>query len=333
MRRAAQVVPRSAARRAAPVRQEHPGPPCLAGWTHLDLERPADVGVLRRPRGVLRGPPAARWSSTRPSACPSSSPCAAASTGPRPGRFVLLGSASPTLMRSVSETLAGRVGILELTPFRLRTAGRPQAPDRWFWGGYPPVLASREPGPHRVARRLRFDLSGARPARPRRGACPPGGCAALDHADACPRQPPQRLRPGAFPGGLVAHGRRDLDVLEGGFMIRRLPPFLANVQKRLTKSPKLYVRDTGLLHHPGGTAPPTRAGNMAQAGQLLRGPRHRGDDRARAATGWRDRSSSSGGPRPGRRSTCWSSRGAEDPAHRDQARRRRGPAGAGCASA
>ena len=41
----------------------------------------------------------------------------------------------------------------------------------------------------------------------------------------------------------------DLDVLEGAFMIRRLQPYFANVQKRLTKSPKLYVRDTGLLHH------------------------------------------------------------------------------------
>jgi predicted AAA+ superfamily ATPase len=44
----------------------------------------------------------------------------------------------------------------------------------------------------------------------------------------------------------------DLDVLEGAFMIRRLQPFFANVQKRLTKSPKLYIRDTGLLHFLAG---------------------------------------------------------------------------------
>jgi predicted AAA+ superfamily ATPase len=44
----------------------------------------------------------------------------------------------------------------------------------------------------------------------------------------------------------------DLDVLEGAFMIRRLQPYFANVQKRLTKSPKLYVRDTGLLHFLAG---------------------------------------------------------------------------------
>src|SRR3989304_2395883 len=48
----------------------------------------------------------------------------------------------------------------------------------------------------------------------------------------------------------------DLEVLEGAFMIRRLPPFFANVQKRLTKSPKVYVRDTGLLHHLAGLRRP-----------------------------------------------------------------------------
>ena len=48
----------------------------------------------------------------------------------------------------------------------------------------------------------------------------------------------------------------DLDVLEGAYMIRRLQPFHANVQKRLTKSPKLYVRDTGLLHFLAGLRRP-----------------------------------------------------------------------------
>ena len=43
-----------------------------------------------------------------------------------------------------------------------------------------------------------------------------------------------------------------LDVLEGAYMIRRLPPFFANVQKRLTKSPKIYIRDSGLLHFLAG---------------------------------------------------------------------------------
>ena len=48
----------------------------------------------------------------------------------------------------------------------------------------------------------------------------------------------------------------DLDILEGAYMIRRLQPFHANVQKRLTKSPKIYVRDTGLLHFLAGLRRP-----------------------------------------------------------------------------
>ena len=60
------------------------------------------------------------------------------------GRFVLTASANPALVRAVSESLAGRIGLLEVKPFSAHElrAGRLQA-DRWFWGGYPPVLGLR----------------------------------------------------------------------------------------------------------------------------------------------------------------------------------------------
>jgi hypothetical protein len=114
-----------------------------ADWTHLDLERPADAGLLAadlegyfeaHPRSVVldeaqRLPelfPLLRHVIDR---------------SKTKGRFVLLGSASPNLMRAVSETLAGRVAILELTPFLTsELAGGRRASDRWFWGGFPSVL-------------------------------------------------------------------------------------------------------------------------------------------------------------------------------------------------
>jgi len=63
----------------------------------------------------------------------------------------------------------------------------------------------------------------------------------------------------------------DLDALEGAFMIRRLPPFFANVQKRLTKSPKVYVRDTGLLHHLAGLRRPSDLTTWPRRGSSFEG--------------------------------------------------------------
>jgi hypothetical protein len=63
----------------------------------------------------------------------------------------------------------------------------------------------------------------------------------------------------------------DLDVLEATFMIRRLPPFYANVQKRLTKRPKLYVRDTGLLHFLAGLRRPAELDTWPRRGASFEG--------------------------------------------------------------
>lgn len=118
----------------------------LPEWTHLDLERPADLALLAadlegffdaHPRSVVideaqRMPEIfsfLRYAIDRSS---------------KKGRFLLLGSASPTLTRSISETLAGRVALLELTPFlasELTVASH--SADRWFWGGFPSVHALR----------------------------------------------------------------------------------------------------------------------------------------------------------------------------------------------
>lgn len=189
------------------------------------------------------------------------------------GRFLLTGSASPSLMRTVSETLAGRVGLLELTPFRAtEIAGSTLAAGHWFWGGYPPVHARRGARARGlwldayVSTFLERDL-------------PAFGV----------RLPPQRLR-SLWTMLTHVHGNvlnvadlarslgvsshtidGDLDVLEQTFMIRRLRPYFANVQKRLTKSPKLFVRDTGLLHFLAGLRAPRELATWSRRGASFEG--------------------------------------------------------------
>jgi hypothetical protein len=174
------------------------------------------------------------------------------------GSFLLLGSASPALMRSVSETLAGRVALLELTPFLAsELTGTVRAADRWFWGGYPPIHNLRESRARSewfnayVSTFLERDLPalglGLPPRRLRTL------WTMLTHVHGNLLNISDLARSLAVSSHTVAN---DLDVLEGAYMIRRLHPFYANVQKRLTKSPKLYIRDTGLLHFLAGLRKP-----------------------------------------------------------------------------
>jgi hypothetical protein len=174
------------------------------------------------------------------------------------GRFLLLGSASPALMRSVSETLAGRVALLELTPFLAsELAGTVRAAGRWFWGGFPPIHGLRESRARSewfnayVSTFLERDLPAlglGLPARRLRMLW-----TMLTHVHGNLLNVSDLARSLAVSSHTVAG---DLDVLEGAYMIRRLQPFYANVQKRLTKSSKLYVRDTGLLHFLAGLRRP-----------------------------------------------------------------------------
>jgi len=232
----------------------------LPEWTHLDLERPSDLALLTadlegffdvHPRAVAideaqRLPEmfnALRYVMDR-------------SKGK--GRFLLLGSASPALMRSVSETLAGRVALLELTPFLAgELAGTARSADRWFWGGFPPIHGLRGSRARSewfnsyVSTFLERDLPAlglGLPARRLRTLW-----TMLTHVHGNLLNVSDLARSLAVSSHTVAG---DLDVLEGAYMIRRLQPFHANVQKRLTKSSKLYVRDTGLLHFLAGLRRP-----------------------------------------------------------------------------
>ena len=228
----------------------------LPNWTLLDLERPADLAMLAadlegffdaHSRAVVIDE-----AQRLPEVFPVLRHVIDRSRGK--GRFLLLGSASPTLMRSVSETLAGRVALLELTPFLAsELAGSARAGDRWFWGGFPPIHALRDTRARGewfnayVSTFLERDLPAlglGLPARRLRTLW-----TMLTHVHGNLLNVSDLARSLAVSSHTVAG---DLDVLEGAYMIRRLHPYHANVQKRLTKSPKLYLRDTGLLHFLAG---------------------------------------------------------------------------------
>ena len=168
----------------------------------------------------------------------------------RNGRFILLGSAQPTLIRQVSESLAGRVGILELDPLTVAevSPGTPKRAwtDLWLRGGFPDALRGnfREWWEAYLRTYLERNLPqlGVRadPLFLRRL------LTMLAHAQG------GMLNASSLGASLgVSHHTiaRHLDILEQTFIIRRLPPFFRNVGKRLVKAPKVYLRDSGLLHH------------------------------------------------------------------------------------
>lgn len=247
----------------------------LSDWTWLDLERPRDAAMLAddlegwldaHPRRVVideaqRSPelfPALRHALDRQGG---------------PGRVVLLGSASPALLTRVSESLAGRVGLLELTPFLGRElSGRVAPGARWFWGGFPRVHAQRTARARLewldawLSTVLERDLPalgiGLPPTRLRRL------CEMLVQVHGNVLNVADLARSLGVSSPTVAH---DLDVLEGVFLLRRLPPFFANVQKRLTKSPKLYLRDTGVLHLLAGLRQPRELDSWARRGASFEG--------------------------------------------------------------
>jgi uncharacterized protein len=247
----------------------------LPEWTHLDLERPSDLSILT---ADLEGffdthvrSVAIDEAQRLPEMFAALRYVIDRSKGR--GRFLLLGSASPALLRSVSETLAGRVALLELTPFlAVELTGTARAADRWFWGGFPPIHGLRESRARSewfsayVSTFLERDLPAlglGLPARRLRTLW-----TMLTHVHGNLLNLSDLARSLAVSSHTVAG---DLDVLESAHMIRRLQPYHANVQKRLTKSPKLYVRDTGLLHFLAGLRRPQELTTWNKRGASFEG--------------------------------------------------------------
>lgn len=170
----------------------------------------------------------------------------------RPGRFLLLGSASGDLLRQTGESLAGRVAVVELTPL-LASELEPDLrglQSLWLRGGYPlshlapEDLASFQWRQDFIGTFLRRDLPdmGVRvPAETMRRFW-----TMLAHLQGQLFNASQLGM--ALGGASHSTAARYLDALVDTLMVRRLQPYLANVGKRLVKSPKVYLRDSGLLH-------------------------------------------------------------------------------------
>lgn len=164
-------------------------------------------------------------------------------------KFLLLGSASPHLIRGVSESLAGRAAFLEMSGFDIQEVGRENYKQLWSRGGFPrSFLADDE----HISYQWRNDFIKTFLER--------------DIPQLGITIPPERLR--RF-WTMIAHYhgqifnaaefarslgvsentiRRYLDLLSGAYVARQLQPWHENIKKRQIKSPKIYIRDSGLLH-------------------------------------------------------------------------------------
>ena len=169
-----------------------------------------------------------------------------------PGRkavFLLLGSASWDLIRGVSETLAGRILFVEVGGFSLAEAGPGNQDRLWMRGGFPRAyLAPSTNGWRRwmeaFARTfLERDVPGLRPR------VPPESLRRFWRMLAhCHGQTWNASELGRSMDASVAAVNHYRDLLAGTYMIRILPPWFENLGKRIVKSPKIYLRDSGLLH-------------------------------------------------------------------------------------
>lgn len=216
----------------------------------FDLEHPADAARLNEPFTALehlRGLVVIDEAQL----CPALFPVlrVLADRDPLPARFLLLGSASPDLSRDISESLAGRIHFVQMAGFSLAEADSANWRRLWQRGGFPrSYLAESDSESYqwredfittfleRDIRRLGIGV----PAEALRRlwtmiAHYHGGVAIASEI-------------GRSLGENHTTIRRHLDILSGALVVRQLQPWHENLKKRQIKSPKVYVRDTGLLH-------------------------------------------------------------------------------------
>lgn len=168
---------------------------------------------------------------------------------PLPARFLILGSAAPDLLRQSSESLAGRVETVHLEGFRLADLGTKNQLRHWLRGGFPRSYAARSES-EAVAWRRQFIQTFLERDIPQLGVDIPAPALGrfwhmMAHYHGQTWNGAELARALAVSEPTV---RRYLDLLSGLFMLRQLPPWFENLGKRQVKSPKVYLRDSGILH-------------------------------------------------------------------------------------
>jgi uncharacterized protein len=217
---------------------------------HFDLESPGDLARLANPELVLsslkglvildeiqRMPelyPVLRVLVDRPNL---------------PARFLILGSASPALVKQASETLAGRISFIDVTGFSLTEIGSEHLASRWWRGGFPRAylapddMAARQWHEDFIRTFLEQDI-------PQLGIRIPAHTlrrfwTMIAHYHGQILQVSELAR---SLGASEPTARRYIDILCGTYVVRQLPPWFENLKKRQVKAPKIYIRDSGILH-------------------------------------------------------------------------------------
>jgi predicted AAA+ superfamily ATPase len=169
----------------------------------------------------------------------------------RPGRYILLGSASPEMIKGSSETLAGRISYNELTPFSwLEVKENTQLYHHWLTGGFPKaMLASNPEHTHRWLKAFTETFIQRDLQELGHQISTPIVTRMLEMIASMHGQVLNQSNLARSLGVTAPTVNRYLDLLEGGFIITKLQPYFVNIGKRLVKQPKLYIRDTGILHN------------------------------------------------------------------------------------
>src|SRR5712691_2226429 len=230
---------------ARAVAKRHRGP-----VTHFDLEDSADLARLADPRlalGDLHGLVILDEIQRRPEIFPILR--VLADRRPRRVRFLVLGSASPDLLRQGSESLAGRIHYHELKGLSLSDVGRTRLKRLWLRGGFPRSFLARSET-ESVAWRGALIRTFLERDLPQLGVQIPAETlrrfwTMVAHVHGQTWNASEFGR--AF-GMADTTVRRYLDLLTATFLVRQLQPFHENLAKRQVKAPKLYVSDSGLLH-------------------------------------------------------------------------------------
>ncbi|MEX2241142.1 MAG: ATP-binding protein [Burkholderiales bacterium] len=217
---------------------------------YFDLEDPAGLARLAEPMTALaglKGLVVIDEVQRRPDLFPVLR--VLADRKPLPARFLVLGSASPALLRQSSESLAGRLEIIEIAGFSLAEVGAAALDRHWLRGGLPLSFTARTQADSALWRR-QFVRTFVERDLPQLGSNVPAEALrrfwtmlAHYHGQVWNAADPARSLGVSEPAV-----RRYLDLLTGVYMVHQLKPWHQNLGKRQVKSPKVYVKDTGLLH-------------------------------------------------------------------------------------
>lgn len=167
----------------------------------------------------------------------------------RPARFLLLGSASPELVRGASESLAGRVAFVDLSGFDIGEVGDDHVMRLWNRGGFPRSFLAGDDAASFAWRQDFIDTFLTRDAAQFGIQLAPEGL--LRFWTMIAHLHGGQLNVAELGRALSIDqktAQRYVDILAGTFLLRRLPPWFTNTKKRVVKSPKVYVRDSGVLH-------------------------------------------------------------------------------------